>query len=884
MGAMGATDAPAGLVRQHTLIGPSTRIARFVILDELGRGGMGIVHAAYDTELDRRVAIKLVHEHAADDPRQRRRIQAEARALARLNHPNVVQIHDVGEHDDRVYLAMEYVIGQPLRAWQTEPRTWTEIIAVYLQCGEGLRAAHLAGLIHRDFKPDNAILGEDGRVRVLDFGLAQVDDEGSEGTPRIVGTPGYMAPELFSGHAADARSDQFALCAALFEALHGRRPFATQVPQGPAIVEPGGEVPSWLQAVVARGLSEDPEARWPDLGALLAALSDDPSRRRRRRWGLLALVSSLGLASVAALRLITPAADPEPPCGDADEALVGVWDLPRASQVRDALLNRESSYAEQAWPRIQAHLDAYARSWTAMHRDACMAHQRGEQSDELLDRRMACLAHRRVELAALVDVLANADDDVVEASVRAALGLPDVAECGDLVALRMELAPPSDAALAQQVEALRARLARASAEQRAGHFESGLDLGTAALADADALGYRPLIAEAQLRVGFLLESLARYADAERTLIDAYLEAEVSHHAMVRLHAAKLLAFVVGVRLARTDDGLVWARNAQAIADAIGASGEIQADLLTSFGTLAMRRGEGDRAIADLSRAVQLYERELGPLHPRVSAARLSLGAAYGERDQLDLARGEFERVLAIVSESYGDRHPSVAAALNNLGATAIRLGAIDQAADDFEAALDVYEGTLGLEHPQVAATLSNLGTLYIALDRVDEAAVMLERALTIRERTLAPGHPQIAYVLNNLGNAHAHRGEFAQASDEFGDALTMLEHTLGDQHPSLIHPLTGSGSALVELGRHSEGIALLERALALADQADPAAQPVDRALTELALGKARWQLGHRAAGREQVDHALEVLRAAGPIYTHETARAQAWRDAQLSAH
>jgi tetratricopeptide (TPR) repeat protein len=862
-------DAPMGLVQWAEPMGPSSRIGRFVVLEELGRGGMGVVYAAYDGELDRRVAIKLVHDHGVGDPRQRQRVLAEARALARLSHPNVVHVYDVGEHDERVYLAMEHVPGRTLRAWLAEaPRRWPEIVAVYLQCGEGLHAAHRAGLVHRDFKPDNAILGDDGRVRVLDFGLAQLAD-GHDRPARIAGTPGYMAPEQHRGHPADARSDQFGLSASLFEALHGRRPFEG-VPEGEPSVPDDRGVPGWISAVVRRGLASRPEDRWPDLGALLAALRDDPRLRRRRR--VLGATAVLGIGALVAAVWSRPREQtPAPPCEDAAQALVGVWDPARARAVRTAMLGA-SAYAEQAWPRLEAHLGAYAEAWVAMHREACLAHHRGEQSDALLDRRMACLAGHRTELAALVDVLADADARVVEQSVRAALALPEVRECGDLVALRMELAPPDDPALAQQVEDQRARLARAAAEERAGRFEPGLALALDVLDRARTLGHRPLVAEAGLRVGFLLEALAGYDEAERTLVDAYLDAEASHHAMIRLHAAKLLAFVIGVRLARTDEGLLWARKAEAIVDAIGSDVSTRADLLVTFGTLAMRRGEGERAIEQLRQAVVLYETQLGPLHPRVAAARLSLGAAYGERDALDEARGEFERVVAILRETYGDDHPSVAAALNNLGATELRAGRLPEAAAHIEAALRAYEATLGLEHPQVAATLNNLAMLQGARGRHDEAIAMLERALAIRERTLAPGHPQIAYVLTNLAQAHALRGRFELARDEHDRALQMLERSLGDRHPSLVQPLVGSGDARVELGELAEGIARLQRALALVGEQ----QPVERALAELALGRARWQQGQRAAGLEQAGRALEVLRGAGPMHAADLARGEAW--------
>ncbi|MCB9570262.1 MAG: serine/threonine protein kinase [Myxococcales bacterium] len=249
-------DAPLEVPPEGRLFG------RYTLLRPLGRGGMGTVYAAYDEELDRKIAIKLLR----GDPRERasegegagagegaHHLLGEAQALARLSHPNVVQIYDVGVIGGQVFLAMEYVQGKTLREWEREaPRSWREVVALFRQAGEGLAAAHDAGLVHRDFKPDNVLVGEDGRVRVLDFGLAARRERGATGegdelsartlssisrsdlrsasatgvTRTLVGTPAYMSPEQHLRLEADGRSDLFAFCVALYEALHGERPSA----------------------------------------------------------------------------------------------------------------------------------------------------------------------------------------------------------------------------------------------------------------------------------------------------------------------------------------------------------------------------------------------------------------------------------------------------------------------------------------------------------------------------------------------------------------------------------------------------------------------------------------------------------------------------------
>lgn len=275
------------------------QIDRFVILHQLGVGGMGAVFAAYDEKLDRKVALKLLHMQGASQDRQQQRTLREAKALARVNHPRVVSVYDVGESESQVFLAMEFIDGMTLRKWQSlGPRSWRDMLQMYLQAGAGLHAAHRAGVIHRDFKPENVLVGKDQMPRVVDFGIARLSDRQAEEAPTtggpqapspervtaegaIIGTLGYISPEQYEGAAVDAKSDQWSFCAALYEALYGCLPFAgatlfeqavsvrSQLRPPPA----DSQIPPEIFVILSRGLAPQPDARFSDMSVLLDNLA-----------------------------------------------------------------------------------------------------------------------------------------------------------------------------------------------------------------------------------------------------------------------------------------------------------------------------------------------------------------------------------------------------------------------------------------------------------------------------------------------------------------------------------------------------------------------------------------------------------------------------------
>jgi len=319
--------APADDLGPEADIAPGTQLGRYVIVEKLGAGGMGVVYAAEDPLLDRKVAVKLLRGgwssgRAVDEGRAR--LLREAQIMARLSSAQIVTVLDVGSWRGRDFVAMELVDGTTLKGWlRARPRSIEEILSALGDAGRGLSVAHDAGLVHRDFKPDNVLVSRTGRVLVTDFGLARAagdpSDESTAGrrqpssvvetqTGAVVGTPAYMAPEQIEGGAVDARSDQFSFCVTAFEALTGTRPFAA-----PTLLGLLGEIragrigrgerplsPS-LRRVLVRGLQCQPEHRYPSIAALLGELERlRPTRRRRRRLVAAATVAALGLVASAA--------------------------------------------------------------------------------------------------------------------------------------------------------------------------------------------------------------------------------------------------------------------------------------------------------------------------------------------------------------------------------------------------------------------------------------------------------------------------------------------------------------------------------------------------------------------------------------------------------
>jgi len=850
-------------------------VGRLVVLQRLGAGGMGVVYAAYDPELDRKVALKLLLPGATGSD-GRLRLLREAQALAKLAHPNVVAIHDVGTVGEQVWLAMEFVQGRTLSTWLKTPHRWQDVLAVMREAGKGLVAAHTAGLLHRDFKPDNVMVGDDGRVRVMDFGLARVHEAGMPSVPdesqmapvlatlvaqitsvgAIMGTPSYMAPEQLGNAELTAAADQFAFCVTLWEALYGERPFGgrtlfeivANVIAGRLRPPPRHRaVPSWLRRACERGLAIEPKRRWPSMDALLDTLATGRTRAWVRKSLTAVSVLAVLAASAEGYRRLDVARRTEA-CEASGNEIDSAWNEARRRALYDALIATGPSHAVATADKVMPVLDEQAAAWREARVEVCLdAEVRGQWDSQTLDRSLWCLDQGRAELESLVDVLTQADAQVLQRAILAAMTLESVAPCRDAKALE-RLVLPSDEHR-EAIRAVRDDVTRAVKLDDAGRYAEGLEQARGALARAKALAWRPLTAWAELVLGQLLEHSGAYAEAEAVLEDAYFDAAEGVAPEPLSDAASQLVFVVGVKSERFADARRWSRLADVASRGISDHGPRRARLLISLAQIEHLAGHQDEAKALAEQAVDLLEQSLGPEHIRGAMAISTLANFHIATGDYDGAKVLFERVLAIVERTLGQWHPQVAHALKNLAAAYQHTGDYARAKALLERALDIYEEALDPNHAEMASLLNNLAVVHKYLDEIDEAEALYERALVIYEAALGPDHPSVAVALMNLALLKTDTGAYDEAIVLHQRALAIFERALGSDHPHLGYPLVGLATIALLQGRSADAIAPASRALAVRDVEGVAAELVGEAA--FALARALWD-APLEAGRDRV--------------------------------
>lgn len=817
-------------------------IGRFVVIGELGQGAMGQVLRAYDPKLLREVAIKLVRVR---NPVASARMLREAQALAQLSHPNVVSIYDVGEQQGTVFIAMEYVPGRSLREWLEDERPdWRETVELAQAAGHGLAAAHRAGLVHRDVKPDNILVADDGRVRVVDFGLARADPNATEsfddgdaaagwsdpsGSSSLtqagttVGTLAYMAPEQHMGAVADARSDQYSLCVTLFEMLYGRRPFrgtAEELCFGklrreldvPAVPR----VPRVIVQAVLRGLSASPGDRWPSVDALLAELARDPVRARRRAMlGIGGLViAAAGFGAYRIERARTAAA-----CEAEGEAIASVWSEESRAAVRAGLLATGSVAAEPTADQLIPWLDQYAQRWQEGRAEACLdTRLRGVASPDALERAQGCFEDRLTELEGFVAELSAADAEAVYLAVPAAASLTSTEPCRDDDRLGRLPAPPAEAR--DEVWAVRAAIARTRALMHAGRFTRALEVGTGALQQAEALGWPPLVAAARLRVARALARTGELAAAETAAEAAFVESAAHGSWDVATDAASLLVTVVGYQLARHGDGLRWSRlRAIAVANLGGEDELREAEYLHGLASVLVEAGDFPGAIEADEAALEIAERRLGDEHPTTATMLFGLAIAHQSNREYAEAKSLYLRSLALREAVLGPEHPDVAQSLVSMASMDLSLGELDAARTMLERALTIYTKVNGAAHPNVGVSRFSLGNVEATAGNIPRAREHFERSLEVLERALGPSHIDVARGLRSLAMLDAMTGDVARARVRFERALAVAEKALGPAHVALEPYIDGAANVHSLAGDHAAAIALRERALAIVESA-----------------------------------------------------------------
>ncbi|MBL0217123.1 MAG: tetratricopeptide repeat protein [Myxococcales bacterium] len=862
-----AAPSPAGEIR----LGDRYEVKRL-----LGRGGMGAVYLARDRTLGRDVAVKL---HGVGSGGER--LHREAIAMAKLAHPNVVTVFEVASFEDRLYVAMEYVKGGTLSSWlRTEPRTWRQIVELLIGAGEGLAAAHAADLVHRDFKPDNVLVGEDGRARVSDFGIARLESRpsdrilaiGSESTPNapmtvtgsVLGTPAYMAPEQLVGDPVDARADQFAFCVVAWECLFGARPFSgtslatlaasisVQALERPA----KSAVPQRVVEIISRGLAADPEARYPDLPMLLAALRTTVGHGRRR-WVIAGVaLAAVPIAIVATMFATRGGGHAGEECGVGLEALAGAWDPPIRDQLRAVFVAARPKDGAQIHTRVATAFDAYATSWLAARRSACEATRvRGEQSEAALDLRMSCLDRKRTELGALTRELATADAALVMGSQRAAIDLSSLAACDDVAGLSAPVQPPDPASRAR-VEALRAQLAEANAQRVLGRTVVGLAKAQVVVAQATALKYRPLEAEALLLAGDLEERAGDAAKGTKTLEQAIVAANAGNHKLAAAEAWSRLAWVVGYRERDFDRAMLAVQMAAAAIEGAGGNAELSAQLTNYEALILETKGKLPEAKQRYLASLAAYERLGEHDSPKIALVLNDLGGVERKLGNHAAALEHLERALAIRTHAFGENHPWVFSSVVNIGNVAWSKGDYAGAERSFQRALAIAAEVFPANHPQTALALANLASVYDHQDKLTESIATYRRALAIYEGLRGPTHPDVADTLRNMANVLIEDHQIEPAKQAFERALSIMTDKTDD--PSLPKLLADYGQLLIhDDPRRAED--LLLRAIKLGEAASTTDPELAYPLT--ALGELHEITQRASTARPLLERAL-TLRAA----------------------
>lgn len=866
-------------------------ISRYMLVERIGLGGMGVVWSAYDPELDRKLAIKLLRprtDRGLGDLARTRLIR-EAQVMARINHPNVIKVHDVGEHDGQVFLAMEFVQGKTLGRWvRATRRSWRAIVAMFVQAGRGLAAAHRVDLVHRDFKPANVLIGPDGRARVLDFGLARSVERSDDEVPQsrswsasriqhfepnplvtpltrtgsMLGTPAYMAPEQFEGGQFDARTDQFSFCVALWEALYQRRPFAgatieelRQAVCGGKLVSPPSDsrVPGVIDRALRRGLSVDPAARWPSMDALLAELSRDPAVGRRRwliGFGLLASFSAAWI--IAPMLREQPAAAVVESCPDPRGDLQGIWDSPR----RDQLVLALGEAQPERWARIIAVLDEYASDYVRARNERC---ELGQDRELDLDPGSRCLDHRLRSLAATVELLNSGEAHMHDGVEGLLAALPPIEACASERYVAMAGFDRSEPVRGDTPIDARRRMLAARARAELGEVEQAVAELGALLREAESIDHPPLRIAIMIELAHV-ERLAGAAEQARVRLEqAHNDATRTGYDVLAANAARMLIEVVGRELGQHEDGLRWAARAQAWdqridapildrAERIVAEAELQAladpqlaerGYRSALELLGVGQGEGE-----------LDPNMLDPAEARVASRALAgLAALALDRRDAREAWSHLSGVHALQLVMRGAKHIDTAQVALELAVLEVTLGDWRAAATRFATALPQLRehdsallGRAMVEHARFRLLRAEL-----VPDELARADVIVREAifaapgeqaslLLAQLERLSGQHAQAERTLGGLADVAAlslavtlERAQLRLARGNPKRALAEFEQVasmfVDEVQPAHAEALAGKGRALLLLGREAEGLVELRRALAIWDELAPHGHP-----------------------------------------------------------
>lgn len=884
---------------------PQQRVGRYQVSRTLGEGAMGVVYEGFDEGLKRTVAIKLIRNDVWDGGHAEVRFRREAQALARLSHPNVVAVHEIGEYEGQLFIAMELVRGQSLRAWLAQQtRSWQERNEVFIQAGRGLEAAHEAGLVHRDFKPANCLVGEDGRVRVLDFGLAR----GSEGhatsdsnpaetpsaevleatlteTGALVGTPAYMAPEQLRSQSVTAASDQFAFGVALYEALVGVRPFsgssahalyenirAGSIAQGRG----SGAAPSGLLDIVRRSLSVDPDARWPDMKTFVDALERFPIHQRRRRFG----VAGGGLASLGVVAVL--ATSGKEPCAAADGLSAPGWSDVDREGIKEAI-GDENADTEAVWKTADAAFEAWAEGWREARSSTCHAGMvQGRTTETIYDRQVACLDRHGRTAAALIGGL-QTDPKAWLHALDVVRVLPEVAPCSD--PKHVLAVDPPGSSISESVGVVRAKIDAAMSAWTRGEGLEARRLGDEASAASAEIDYPLLRAEAAvLRATLLANALG--GDLEDVLLSAWSDAELAGDDLMAADAATRL-LDTALRSGQPLSAKRWLVLGEAKVARVGGDTRREAALALGAAELARMVGDAGSAEEHSQRALELTEDAFGTEGFEYADALGYRALSLELSESGPRVRAAHDRAVEAARAAAG-LHPLLATALRNRGGFRLATADFEAAVEDFDLAISILQnatledgallktrllklqavsmtGDLDLKklqqameplerlpdgHPALLEALGLKATVVHRLGQFEDALAAYDRLIVLQRSQPETRSEDLAMLDSNAAECLLALERLPLAQQRFELALRTLEQTLQAEDGRFAYPLNGLGNVALGQGEAIRAHQYFERALPLA---------AENAGDLVTLASVQWGLARALRLRDREPERAESL-------------------------
>ncbi len=813
-------------------------LGRYVIREHLGSGGSSEVYAAFDYALHRVIALKVLHNNTSHlGSATQKRLLSEAQAMARLSHPHVVTVFDIGNYEGWHFIAMERIVGMSLSTWLSRRRRpWSQVLGRFVEAGQGLQAIHEVGLVHRDFKPHNVLIDEADRSRVTDFGLASLKTDGFANTG---GTPAYMSPEQINSGIVDARSDQYSFCAALYEGLYGLK----SKPGGPTTREP----PSWLRRIIERGLSLEKEHRFASMAALLEEIARGVSLRRKVHVAsILAATATLAASSSYAVMHRAPL------CVPASERVALQWNDSTRDSLHAALFTSKSPYPLHVANQLVAQVEDAFAQWAVAYDSSC-----AEAADTgVMDSRVVeCLDDGLFELGKSVELLTRADHRLL---MRAAEFVPAISSPNDCT-LKSQSRQHQDA---QTSVSLRQELIKSTLLMKSGSLHEGEQLAQSLTNEVNAVGDQHLQAAHRHALGIAASLQGRQEEAATWLREAVRLALASGDDN-RVWKVWVALAQVHARLEHFEEARTTLELASAMASQFGSATTTAESLATTRGFVEMLAHQPAAAKSAFEDALKFSNATKEPLG--VSRIYSNLSAIEVHLGNPDAASVLAQQAVELLTAAVGTQHPLVADAQNNLGAALLMQHKAREALPHLVNALEVRQSTLPAGHHRLLSSQFNTAEALLETGDPHRAIELLETAIEYTLKSKGELPEDFAEHEARLALAFARIGKYLKAEQLSQQAL---KRTTPSATRHLVLLLTGQTAR--EMGQFSLATTRL-----LSSMRDvPTSGSYRKSLALVALTEVAEARGQQGRALEWATQAVSAANKSSPFVPSELAYAQ----------